>query len=116
VGAEHTKSRNQQIGDVPEEPFILREAERLLDSTDPQATSQVVDVALIFYTAVGTIIGTLCAACLYPMFHPFKGVEPAIWIFFLLCSVALGGAAGFGIMWFFLNARGLIAWEQRFRP
>jgi hypothetical protein len=103
-----------ESSEASDETAFLRASQRLLDMP-VKAASEIADVALIFYSAVGTIIGSLLAACVYPLVHPYESSKPTTWIFFLLCSVAVGSVIGLAAVSLLLNARGYISWEKKYR-
>lgn len=106
-------------GDLREqlaEPSVLKLAEHILDSSDAIGVSDQLDVASIFYTAVATIVGSLCAACLYPLLRPFTPRHPVEWFAFFLCVIPLGGLLGFAVVAITFNARGYTRWQRKYRP
>ena len=111
--AASARAKNES-SEASDETAFLRASQRLLNMP-VKAASEIADVALIFYGAVGTIAGSLIAACIYPLLHPYDSSKPAVWIFFLLCSVTVGSAVGLAAVSLLLNARGYISWERKYR-
>ena len=108
-----------QAGRSPEqagEPYVLKLTEQILGTSDAIGASEQLDVASILYTSVATIIGSLCGACLYPLFPGLTPEHPVTWLAFLLGAVTLGGLAGFAIVAIVFNARGYTRWQRKYRP
>jgi len=108
-----TELRNDS-NELSSETRYLHASQSLL-GMQAKPASEIADVALIFYVAVGTVIGSLASACVYPLLLPFDPAKRNAWIFFLLCSVAVGSTIGMAIASLLLNARGLISWEKKYR-
>lgn len=96
-----------------QEPLMLGVAERLLQTSDGAWASEIADVAILFYVAVGTIAGALLAACAYPLVFDFDVAHRGSWIFFLICAVGAGSVIGFACVSLLLNMKGLITWERK---
>jgi hypothetical protein len=94
------------------DPALLRFTEALTDSPDAKAADGIADMLLIFLSAGGTIFGVFVAAILY-LFFTASQAHTGSWMFLLLVCVGAGGVLGcLGVM-AILNAKDLIAWENR---
>jgi hypothetical protein len=94
------------------DPALLRFTEALTDTPNAKAADGIADMLLIFLSAGGTIFGVFVAAILY-LFFTASQVHTGSWMFLLLVCVGAGGVLGcLGVM-AILNAKDLIAWENR---
>jgi len=94
------------------DPALLRFTEALTDTPDAKAADGIADMLLIFLSAGGTIFGVFVAAILY-LFFTASQAHTGSWMFLLLVCVGAGGVLGcLGVM-AILNAKDLIAWENR---
>jgi hypothetical protein len=94
------------------DPALLRFTEALTDTPDAKAADGIADMLLIFLSAGGTIFGVFLAAILY-LFFTASQAHTGSWMFLLLVCVGAGGVLGcLGVM-AILNAKDLIAWENR---
>jgi hypothetical protein len=94
------------------DPALLRFTEALTDTPDAKAADGIADMLLIFLSAGGTIFGVFVAAILY-LFFTASQAHTGSWMFLLLVCVGAGGILGcLGVM-AILNAKDLIAWENR---
>jgi hypothetical protein len=94
------------------DPALLRFTEALTDTPDAKAADGIADMLLIFLSAGGTILGVFVAAILY-LFFTASQAHTGSWMFLLLVCVGAGGVLGcLGVM-AILNAKDLIAWENR---
>jgi hypothetical protein len=94
------------------DPALLRFTEALTDTPDAKAADGIADMLLIFLSAGGTIFGVFVAAILY-LFFTGSQAHTGSWMFLLLVCVGAGGVLGcLGVM-AILNAKDLIAWENR---
>jgi hypothetical protein len=94
------------------DPALLRFTEALTHTPDAKAADGIADMLLIFLSAGGTIFGVFVAAILY-LFFTASQAHTGSWMFLLLVCVGAGGVLGcLGVM-AILNAKDLIAWENR---
>jgi hypothetical protein len=94
------------------DPALLRFTEALTGTPDAKAADGIADMLLIFLSAGGTIFGVFVAAILY-LFATASQAHTGSWMFLLLVCVGAGGVLGcLGVM-AILNAKDLIAWENR---
>lgn len=94
------------------DPALLRFTEALTAIPDATKADGIADMLLIFLSAGGTITGVFLAAILY-FFLTASQAHTVSWMFLLLVSVGVGGILGCVAVMAILNARDLIAWENR---
>jgi hypothetical protein len=94
------------------EPSLVRFTEALTGNPDAKSADGIADMLLIFLSAGGTIAGVFVAAIVY-LYITASQDHTVSWMFLLLVSVGAGGVLGYLAVLAILNARNLIAWENR---
>ena len=94
------------------DPALLRFTEALTDTPNAKAADGIADMLLIFLSAGGTIAGVFVAAIVY-LYLTASQDHSVSWMFLLLVCVGAGGVIGCLAVMAILNAKDLIAWENR---
>jgi hypothetical protein len=94
------------------EPSLVRFTEALTGNPDAKKADGIADMLLIFLSAGGTIAGVFVAAIVY-LYLTASQDHSVSWMFLLLVCVGAGGVIGCLAVMAILNAKDLIAWENR---
>jgi hypothetical protein len=99
-------------GSAATEPSLVRFTEALTGNPDAKSADGIADMLLIFLSAGGTIAGVFVAAIVY-LYLTASQDHTVSWMFLLLVTVGAGGVLGCLAVLAILNAKDLIAWENR---